>query len=64
MAATAAIKNWFELSLLPERLVVHIAAIKPTVPHTRIGGNTFTTSKPSLFRIVYAIELDKEMVGI
>lgn len=32
--------------------------------HTRMGGNTFTTSKFSLFRIVYEIELDNEMVGI
>ncbi len=43
-------KNIFSLALLPVRFVIHMAAMKPTVPQTRMGGNDFTTSMPAVFK--------------
>ena len=56
--------NWLPLALLLVRLVNHMAAMKPIVPQTLMGGKTFTTSYLLFLRIVYAIEFDKEIVGI
>ena len=54
----------FADALFPDKLVNHMAAIKPIVPQTLIGGNTLITSKLFVFKILYATELDSEMVGI
>lgn len=64
IAATAPMINWFAFALLPVKLVVHMATIKPIVPHTRMGGKTLTTSNLLSFKIVYAIEFDREIVGM
>src|SRR5258707_11313492 len=34
------------LAVQPAKSTDHMAAIKPTVPHTRMGGNIFMMSKP------------------
>ena len=45
-------------------LVHHIATINPMVPHTLIGGKTFTTSYWLSFSNLYEIEFDKDKVGM
>ena len=47
-----------------KKLVSHIAAIKPTVPHTLIGGKYFVGSLPSFFRTLKPMALFKPIVGI
>ncbi|OQC43751.1 MAG: hypothetical protein BWX59_02303 [Bacteroidetes bacterium ADurb.Bin028] len=68
-AKTAAItKDTFMLYPSPQsfvkKLVVHIATIKPTVPHTRIGGKATTGSFPSFFRTPKLMEFVRPIVGI
>ncbi|MPN59351.1 hypothetical protein SDC9_207072 [bioreactor metagenome] len=46
------------------RLVIHMAAIKPTVPHTRIGGKYLVGSLPSFFNTEKLIELFSPNVGM
>ena len=41
-----------------------MVAMKPTVPSTRIGGKSFTVSKPLFFSTVNATVLAKAMVGM
>src|SRR3954466_8972347 len=42
----ALIYNCMGLRLKPHRSTIHIAAINPIVPHTRMGGKSFTIWKP------------------
>ena len=41
-----------------------MAAMKPTVPKTRIGGKSFTVSSPSLLNDENATVFARAMVGI
>ena len=41
-----------------------MAAMKPMVPNTRMGGKSLTVSMPALLRALKATVLDSEMVGM
>ncbi len=45
-------------------LTAHIAAMKPTVPQVRIGGNAFTKSRPLRDSVVNATVFDSAIVGM
>ena len=48
----------------PTKLTNHMAAMNPTVPKTRMGGKSFTVSKPLRLRIEKATVFDRAMVGM
>ena len=62
------IKDTFMLIPRPQSFVnifvIHMATIKPTVPHTRMGGKYLVGSLPSFFKIEKPIELFSPSVGI
>ena len=48
----------------PVKLTNSSAHMKPTVPHTRIGGKAVTVSSPPLFYAVKAPEVGSPIVGM
>ena len=51
-------------SLSTAQFTNHIVAMNPTVPNTRIGGKSFTVSRPLFFNIVNAVVLESASVGM
>ena len=64
MADTALKISCMLFDFHPHISTVHMAAIKPIVPHTRIGGKSFTILNPFCSSMVYETVLLSAMVVV
>ena len=63
-AEMAATYSCAVLSLNPVRSTTHMAQMKPTVPHTRMGGKSLTKSSLYFSKALYDTVLASESVGM